>query len=104
MYKAAATMQHNFRHMTAHAAHDPMANVLNNQLHNLHKDLAMGKSPRAIENRLKVIDRQMHQIQKTGGQSYAMPGQNPILSTQRAGQYRSGIRAMQNTLRTHSNY
>jgi hypothetical protein len=104
MYKAAATMQHDFRHMTAHTAHDPMANILNNQFNNLHKDLAAGKDPRTIENRLKMIDRQMHQVQSHGGSSYAMPGQSPILTTRRAGQYRSGIKAMQNSIRSHSNY
>lgn len=114
LYKNVATMQHNFRHQTAHTANDPMAHVLNNQMHGLHKDLASGKNPRTIENRLKMIDRQMRQIQNqpsskysgaTAGYSGSVLGQTgPILNTKQSMQYRKNFDTMRKNIRQNSNY
>ena len=114
LYKNVANMQRNFRHQTAHTAHDPMANILNNQMHGLHKDLATGKNPRTIENHLKMINRQLKQVQNqqpsgysraTAGYSGSVLGQvGPILNTKQSMAYRKNFDNIRKNIRQSSNY
>lgn len=78
MYKQAATLQHTFHDYT-HAnktAYDPTATLIRNELHGLTNDLAAGKNPRTIDNRLKLIQNKIKETQRVN----PMNSMNPMHS------------------------
>lgn len=102
VYKQAAALQHKFHDFTHTAAHDPAATLLRNQIHGLTKDLATGKNPRTIENRIKMIDRQLRQVQRSN--PHAMPGQGPVMNINQSMMLRKNFESMRMNIRQQPHY
>jgi hypothetical protein len=78
MYKQAAALQHQFHDYTHASAHDPMANVLRNEIHHLTNDFATNQKPELINKRLETIQRQLRNVEMTHPQS--MGATSPIMN------------------------
>lgn len=64
VYNKAQQLQNNIHDMLGTT--DPKANVLRHEARELVNDLANNKDPQHIENRIKVIQNQMYQIEHQG--------------------------------------
>lgn len=114
LYKQAAALQYKFHDYTRATAHDPTAMVLRNQLHNLTNDIAAGKNPRTIENRMKTIQTQIKRQQMYNPaaplQSTQAPGQairtgeSQILNTNQANYMNKNFQTMRMNIRQHPHY
>ncbi len=102
IYKQAAKLQHVFHDYTHTTAHDPAANMLRKQIHDLTNDLASGKNPRTVENRLKTIQTQIKRTQRTT--PYGMPGQGPIMNTNQSVQLHKNFEMMRRNIRQMPHY
>ena len=62
-YKRAVDMQYKFHDYVGQAPYDPRADVLKHEIRQLVEDTEMKKNPRTLENRVKVIQRQIREAQ-----------------------------------------
>lgn len=102
IYKQAAVLQHRFHDYTHTTAHDPAANMLRKQIHDLTNDLAAGKNPRTVENRLKTIQTQIKRTQMRN--PVAMPGEHPIINTAQSVQLHKNFEIMRRNIRQMPHY
>jgi hypothetical protein len=102
IYKQAAALQHNFHDYTHTSAYDPTAKVLRNEIHHLTNDLAAGKNPRTIENRLRTINTQLKRSQMAN--PAAMPGQAPIMNANQTNMLRKNFETIRMGVRQHPHY
>ncbi len=103
LYKQAAALQHHFHDYTHHTANDPAAKMLRQQIHHLTNDLASGKNPRSIENRMKTIQTQLKRTQQQP-HTYGLPGQSPILNTNQSVQMHKNFEMMRRNIRQMPHY
>lgn len=105
IYKQAAALQHKFHDYSHTAAHDPAAHLLRNQIHALTKDLASNKNPHTIENRLKVIDRQLRQVQQVNDHSmFGERSQSRVLNPGQTNMLRKNFQSMRMNMRHQPHY
>jgi|GEM_PF-2190462 len=100
MYKQAASLQHQFHDYSHPMAHDPMAHVLRQEIHNLTNDIATNKNPRTIEERLRTIQTQIRNTQAvhpTTPGSYA----NPLLNHNQSNLLHTNFEQMRQGFRQH---
>ena len=106
IYKNAAAMQHSFHDYTHTTAHDPTTTLIRNEMHNLTNDIAQGKNPRTIDNRLRVIEDQLRRTQTlnspaTTTGAYAS---SPILNYNQRNFLHSNFQQMRQTIRQHPHF
>ncbi len=64
IYDQTKNMQFRMNDLVGHT--NPTATLLHNEMHQLTTDIELGKNPRDIENRIKVVQNQMHQVEHQG--------------------------------------
>jgi hypothetical protein len=102
IYRQAAAAQNMFHNYTHTTAHDPTATVLRNEIHKLTNDLASGRNPRAIEQRVRTIQTQLQRTQMRNPS--ALPGASPVLNFKQSQMLHSNFEAMRRNIRQHPNF
>lgn len=104
LYKQAASMQYKFHDYThaAGTAVDPGAMALRNQMHALTNDLARGRDPRQIDNRMRTIQGQLRR-QQTLTNNYAT-GHTQVLNDTQTRFMNRNFDSMRRTMTQHPNF
>lgn len=63
LYQQARDLQYKFHDITSGSNH-PAANVIRNEIHRLVEDIEVQKNPRTLEDRIKVIQRQLKEAER----------------------------------------
>jgi uncharacterized protein YPO0396 len=66
IYNQVRQMQYKFNDYLG--PNNPTAHVLHSEVHQLMNDIQLNKHPRDIENRIKVIQNEMHNVEHNGQQ------------------------------------
>ncbi len=101
LYRQATAMQSRFHDYTHANAFDPGAMALQKQIHSLTNDLATGRNPRVIDQRLRSIQTQ---LRRTQIQNPAMAGQSPLLSNGQKSFMHTNFERMRQNVVQHPNF
>lgn len=101
LYRQATAMQHRLHDYTRANSFDPSAMMLQKQIHNLTNDIAGGKRPGVIDQRLRTIQTQLRRTQMQGP---TMPGQSPVISMNQKNFLHSNFENMRQNVIRHPNF
>ena len=94
IYEQAKSLQYKF-HDVVNDAHHPAANILRNEIHKLVEDIEVKKNPRTIEDRLKIIQRQLKEVEHQS---------HPVMHYEHADYLHTSYEHMRQNLRKFDNY
>ena len=93
IYNQAKDLQYKFHDFLGQT--NPTAHVLHSEMKSLVNDIELGKNPRDIENRIRVVQNQMAQVQHQG---------QPLMSYEHADYFHHNFEQMRQQVRHFGNY